>query len=207
MQWCEQNYGNYNKYRTRRNNTRAYVEELESQGKLTSGGLTEEGFDSQAVNNLYCYPFKGSAKITCGYGYTDANGKQNYNNGNKHRGIDFGIPTGTELYAATDGIIESFDQPYSSTIYSGNDSKWYGNFCVIHADDGHHILYCHMLKTAGKSGRISKGDYIGISDNSGNSSGAHLHFEIRTSTKYGTDIDPTPFLQVNNIIGSKVNFG
>jgi len=38
-----------------------------------------------------------------------------------------------------------------------------------------------MKKTAGKNGKIKKGDFIGYSDNTGNSRGAHLHFEVRTA--------------------------
>ena len=169
MQWCEQNYGNYNKYKTRRNNTRAYVEELESQGKLTSGGLTEEGFDSQSVNNSYCYPFKKSATITATWGPGRNTGQGGYSK-SPHNGVDFGLPVGTALYACTSGRIEQ-----NGSLF---DKKGFGLYTLLYADDGNLIIYAHQSLHNGANRTVKKGEKIGYSGNSGNSTGPHLHIGV-----------------------------
>ena len=172
-------------YANRRDTTYSYIKNLYDQGKFNTNNNDDVIING---NGIYCLPFAGSYGITFPYAAI-------YSNGNKHRGIDFGCPLGTPLVSPANGTIKSFDNFEGYTGY-GADYTYYGNFCVIHTDDGKVILLCHMTNTLGKNGRISKGDPIGISGNTGNSSGPHLHFELRTSSTYGTDIDPAPYLGI-----------
>lgn len=183
-------FATYNDYKNRRERVYKYIENLYKDGKLTSSLVdkTDEGSDNDSTGT-YGLPFKKLYDVSFGY-------HVKYSSGKPHRGVDFKCPSGTKLYACTDGTIESYDSN-KGTTYAGKakrDTYWYGHFCVIHSTDGHTILYCHMKKTAGKKGKIKKGDYIGLSDDTGNSFGAHLHLEIRTSDTYGTEVDPMPFL-------------
>ena len=81
--------------------------------------------------------------------------------------IDYGTPTGTPLQAVADGIIKAADMwEYS-----------YGHHIRIAGDDGSNQMYAHMQDLAVKVGqRVVAGQFIGHSDNSGNSTGPHLHF-------------------------------
>jgi len=85
-----------------------------------------------------------------------------------HNGIDIGLPTGTEIRAAHDGII-------TFAGYAGG----YGNFIVIDRGDGIVTRYAHcdtILVTVGQT--VMTGEVIGTVGNTGDSTGPHLHFEI-----------------------------
>lgn len=105
--------------------------------------------------------------------------------GRSHSGIDLGANTGTPIYSSTDGIV----------TLSGT-SGGYGNCVIVDAGNGLEIVYGHMSKIDVGLGKVNKGQRIGKVGSTGNSSGPHLHFEIR---KNGVPINPAPFL------GGKVN--
>ncbi|MFC7221181.1 M23 family metallopeptidase [Streptomyces polyrhachis] len=98
-----------------------------------------------------------------------------------HTGIDFPVSYGTSVRAATDGTVST---------------KWdysYGNMVIVTAADGTETWYCHLSSARIRSGPVQAGTVIGYSGNSGNSTGPHLHFEVRP---YGGDpIDPLTWLQ------------
>jgi len=99
----------------------------------------------------------------------------------KHTGVDFAVPIGTPVLAAVDGKIEN-----------ANWGKAYGNQVVQKCSEGW-IIYAHLNKVRIKPGAtVTKGQIIGESGNSGNSTGPHLHFELRTKPRWsdGTPIDP-----------------
>lgn len=107
---------------------------------------------------------------------------------NGHPGIDFGCPTGTLIYAAHDGTVESVS--LDSTRGEG---------VILRGPDGV-TLYWHMEQPLVIPGQVVKaGDKIGLSDNTGLSTGPHLHFEYRPDSESRTNgfygaVDPTPFL-------------
>lgn len=187
-------FATYKDYETRRTGVYNYIKNLYNKGKLTSDLTKKSNSKDSPYIGTYRLPFDKLYDVSFKY-------HQIYKKtGKPHRGVDFRCPSGTKLYACTDGTIDSYDSN-KGTTYAGNsknDTYWYGHFCVIHADDGNHILYGHMKETAGKKGKIKKGDYIGKSDNTGNSFGAHLHFEVRKSKTYGTEIDPMPYLGLDS---------
>ncbi|MEU3740714.1 M23 family metallopeptidase [Streptomyces sp. NPDC032198] len=102
-----------------------------------------------------------------------------------HSGIDFPVSYGTEVLAATDGTVST---------------KWnsaYGNMAIVTAKDGTETWYCHLSTHKVSSGPVKAGDPIAFSGNSGNSTGPHLHFEVRPGG--GSAIDPLPWLRSHNL--------
>ncbi|MFJ3365750.1 peptidoglycan DD-metalloendopeptidase family protein [Streptomyces anthocyanicus] len=107
-----------------------------------------------------------------------------------HTGVDFVLPTGTPVKTAGPGVV-----------YSAGWAGPYGNQVVIRHDDGMYSQYAHLAKTPlVKSGqRVRGGQQIGVSGATGNVTGPHLHFEIRTGPAYGTDISPIPYLRKRGV--------
>ncbi|KUF17743.1 M23 family metallopeptidase [Streptomyces silvensis] len=102
-----------------------------------------------------------------------------------HSGIDFPVSYGTEVRAATDGTV--------STKYNSA----YGNMAIVTAKDGTETWYCHLSTHKIASGPVKAGDTIAFSGNSGNSTGPHLHFEVRPGG--GSAIDPLPWLRSHGL--------
>ncbi|MER5212318.1 M23 family metallopeptidase [Streptomyces sp. NPDC002838] len=103
-----------------------------------------------------------------------------------HTGIDFPVSYGTTVMAATDGTVRT---------------EWnsaYGNMMIVTAKDGTETWYCHLSSYRVSSGTTVKaGDPIAYSGNSGNSTGPHLHFEVRPAG--GSAIDPLPWLRSHGV--------
>ncbi|MER5400003.1 peptidoglycan DD-metalloendopeptidase family protein [Streptomyces sp. NPDC002599] len=103
-----------------------------------------------------------------------------------HTGIDFPVSYGTPVLAATDGTVRT---------------QWnsaYGNMMIVTAMDGTETWYCHLSTYSLPSGSAVKaGDQIAFSGNSGNSTGPHLHFEVRPAG--GAAIDPLPWLRSHGL--------
>ncbi|MGW5129744.1 M23 family metallopeptidase [Streptomyces sp. NPDC004135] len=103
-----------------------------------------------------------------------------------HTGIDFPVSYGTTVMAATDGTVRT---------------QWnsaYGNMMIVTAKDGTETWYCHLSTYTVPSGTTVKaGDPIARSGNSGNSTGPHLHFEVRPAG--GSAIDPLSWLRSHGV--------
>ncbi|MFE9626332.1 peptidoglycan DD-metalloendopeptidase family protein [Streptomyces sp. NPDC006527] len=104
----------------------------------------------------------------------------------QHTGIDFPVSYGTSVLAATDGTVRT---------------QWnsaYGNMMIVTAKDGTETWYCHLSSYRVASGTTVKaGDPIAYSGNSGNSTGPHLHFEVRPGG--GSSIDPLSWLRSHGL--------
>ena len=113
----------------------------------------------------------------------------------RHTGIDFACPVGTPVYAVQDG-----------TVCPGGWGKAYGTQILIDQlaigsgesrIPGGWAIYAHLSKVFVKPGeKVKKGDKIGLSGNTGtNTTGAHLHYEVRNKQRWtgGKDVDPMPF--------------
>ncbi len=100
-----------------------------------------------------------------------------------HRGLDFALPPGTPIVAASDGIV--INSKYYGT---------YGNYIEIEHEGKYKTVYAHNSRLIVKVGdMVKRGDIIAISGNTGLSTGPHLHFEI----KYNNNIiDPYPKLNL-----------
>ena len=87
-----------------------------------------------------------------------------------HKGMDIAAPSGTEIYAAADGKV----------IAAGWNTGGYGYFVMIDHGNGYATLYGHMSKVIAENGADVKcGELIGEVGTTGNSTGNHLHFEVR----------------------------
>ncbi|MEW2633615.1 LysM peptidoglycan-binding domain-containing M23 family metallopeptidase [Streptomyces sp. NPDC048389] len=106
-----------------------------------------------------------------------------------HTGVDFAAPTGSSIKAIGAG-----------TVVSAGWGGAYGNEVVIRHTDGTYSQYAHLSSLAVSTGQsVSGGQQIGLSGSTGNSSGPHLHFEVRTGPSYGSDIDPVAYLREHGV--------
>ncbi|MGV9498529.1 M23 family metallopeptidase [Streptomyces sp. NPDC003642] len=106
-----------------------------------------------------------------------------------HTGVDFVVPTGTSLKAVGAG-----------TVVSAGWGGAYGNQVVIKLNDGNYAQYAHLSQLSVTAGQtVSAGQQVGLSGATGNVTGPHLHFEIRTAPGYGSDVDPVAFLRSHGV--------
>ncbi|WP_210592146.1 transglycosylase family protein [Streptomyces sp. GESEQ-35] len=106
-----------------------------------------------------------------------------------HTGVDFAVATGTSVKAVAQGRVVN--------------AGWEGSFgyqVVIRHDDGRYTQYAHLSAISVKSGQsVGVGQRIGRSGSTGNSTGPHLHFEVRTGPGFGSDIDPVAYLRAGGV--------
>ncbi|SEP64642.1 Murein DD-endopeptidase MepM and murein hydrolase activator NlpD, contain LysM domain [Streptomyces sp. yr375] len=106
-----------------------------------------------------------------------------------HTGVDFPVPTGTSVKAVMAGSVVS--------------AGWGGSFgyqVVIRHADGRYTQYAHLSAISVRDGQpVSGGQRIGRSGSTGNSTGPHLHFEVRTGPGFGSDVDPLAYLRAGGV--------
>ncbi|MEU8031419.1 M23 family metallopeptidase [Streptomyces sp. NPDC049099] len=106
-----------------------------------------------------------------------------------HTGVDFVVPTGTPVKAVAAG-----------TVVSAGWGGAYGNQVVLRLNDGHYAQYGHLSRLSVSPGQtVTEGRQVGLSGATGNVTGPHLHFEIRTTPDYGSDIDPVGYLREHGV--------
>jgi murein DD-endopeptidase MepM/ murein hydrolase activator NlpD len=99
-----------------------------------------------------------------------------------HTGMDLVEPFGSAVYAADDGVV----------ALVGSSSSGYGNFVVVAHSGGLDTLYGHLATSLVKVGQsVTQGQAVGMEGSTGNSTGAHLHFELRINQR---PVDPAPYL-------------
>jgi hypothetical protein len=87
-----------------------------------------------------------------------------------HLAIDIAAGTGAPVYAADSGVV----------VYAAGSSGGYGNMVMIDHGNGYHTLYAHLDTISVYCGQnVMQGNLIGLAGSTGNSTGSHLHFEIR----------------------------
>ncbi|WP_329099803.1 M23 family metallopeptidase [Streptomyces sp. NBC_01439] len=112
----------------------------------------------------------------------------------KHSGQDFAVPVGTPVKAAAAGTV------VKAGPNGGGDGPAYGNAIVIKHANNTYSQYAHLSKIQVKIGqKVNASQRIALSGNTGNSSGPHLHFEIRTTPNYGSAVNPVAFLRTNGV--------
>jgi murein DD-endopeptidase MepM/ murein hydrolase activator NlpD len=112
-----------------------------------------------------------------------------------HTGVDYKAPAGTLVVAAQAGRVLEVSKQVSW-------GESYGTAVIVLHRDMTRAIYAHLSKTLVVKGQtLEMGERIGKVGSTGNSTGAHLHFEVRKGNngtgagyKYGDDIDPTPYL-------------
>ena len=99
-----------------------------------------------------------------------------------HTGIDMVAPFGSPVFAADDGVV----------ALVGATSTGYGNYVVIAHAGGFDTLYGHLSTALVSVGQVvTQGTPVGLEGSTGNSTGPHLHFELRVNQR---PVDPTPYL-------------
>lgn len=131
-------------------------------------------------------PLTGTIRVTCEY---------------KRKGSwAAGWHTGIDMVCDDDTIYGTCD----GTVYKIGVDKSYGNYITVKAPDGKYHWFCHLSKvTCSVGDKISRTTKIGVMGNTGNSTGKHLHFEIRNSSnKYADTSDPASYMGIPNKTGS-----
>ncbi|MDO0937193.1 M23 family metallopeptidase [Streptomyces sp. DG2A-72] len=133
--------------------------------------------------NSYVLPITGSY-VSTGYGA----GGSLWSSGS-HTGVDFHAASGTSVHAVGRGTV----------VEAGWEGS-YGNQVVIKMNDGTYTQYGHLSSIGVSVGQsVTPGQQIGLSGATGNVTGAHLHFEARTTAEYGSDIDPVAYLRSHGV--------
>lgn len=136
-------------------------------GSSSGGSVSSKGF---------IRPVK-TGKITAG---------MYYSSGKYHGAVDFGVSVGTPVYAAADGIVVT-------STWGGSDS--YGYYIKIKHYNGLYTLYAHGSSLVAKVGQeVKQGQLIMYSGNTGNSTGPHLHFEVRVAPGGNNRVNPLNYL-------------
>ncbi|WP_431990048.1 transglycosylase family protein [Streptomyces albogriseolus] len=106
-----------------------------------------------------------------------------------HTGVDFPVPTGTPVKSVGAGTVVA--------------AGWEGSFgyqVVVRHADGRYSQYAHLSAISVRNGQsVGAGQRIGRSGSTGNSSGPHLHFEVRTGPGFGSDVDPLAYLRAGGV--------
>ncbi|MBO4259228.1 transglycosylase family protein [Streptomyces griseorubiginosus] len=106
-----------------------------------------------------------------------------------HTGVDFPVPTGTSVRSVAAGRV----------VTAGWGGS-YGYQVVIRHADGRYTQYGHLSAISVRAGQsVSEGQRIGRSGATGNATGPHLHFEVRTGPGFGSDIDPLRYLRAGGV--------
>jgi murein DD-endopeptidase MepM/ murein hydrolase activator NlpD len=126
-----------------------------------------------------------AGKYALSAGYNQSGGMWSH----KHSGQDFAVPSGTKVRAV-----------HSGTVVTAGWGGAYGNNIVIKHANGTYSQYGHLSKIQVRVGEsVGKGERIALSGNTGNSSGPHLHFEIRKTPVYGSAVNPLTFLRHHGV--------
>ena len=138
------------------------------------GDLYDVYMDSLGGHQKYGNPlgFEWLGSVTSLYGYREnptAAGTQ------IHRGLDIAAPAGTPIYSVQDGTV----------IQAVHGHASYGNYILIADDKGRETRYAHCsVLTAAEGQKVKTGDKIAEVGNTGNSTGNHLHIEIKENGQY-----------------------
>ncbi len=124
-----------------------------------------------------------SVPVTSATGHADPHGEpahgpltQGYSS--HHNGLDIGVVIGTPIHSTMAGKV----------VYAGWNTIGYGNLVIVQNGD-YQTYYAHLSKIPVSVGQtVQAGDTIGLSGSTGNSTGPHLHYEIRYK---GKNVDPT----------------
>ena len=137
---------------------------------------------TQSANALFVWPVDGPRMITSGFGWR----RRPIGSGTEfHTGLDMRAPFNTPILAAADGTV----------IFSGWTSGGWGNKVIIDHGGGLHTWYAHNTRNLVSAGQqVVAGERIALAGSTGQSTGPHLHFEVRLNGRY---VDPRPYLGIN----------
>ena len=166
-----------------KNNLKKLIKEAEEAAKKRREAIEKaaKGIpadDYISGEGILAHPIPDYKRISSKFGYREAPLAGASTN---HKGVDFAAPKGTLIYAAMDGTVVN-------AHYSGNA----GNMITINHGDGLMTLYMHNSELLVKAGdKVRRGQNIATCGTTGNSTGPHLHFEVRYN---GTPVNPMNYL-------------
>jgi len=135
--------------------------------------------DSKTVNGIYLATVPVQGVITSRFAAIE-----NVRSG-AHTGLDIGAASGTKILAVADGVVK-----YASPMGT------YGNLVIISHGNGIETYYAHCSRILVSVGQqVSSGDNIALVGSTGNSTGPHLHLEVRIN---GSPVNPQRYLYRNN---------
>ena len=161
---------------------RQYDEE-QARKRAQSGGSSSGGASSYSGGGSSSYGFGypvTNHHIGTGYGVAG----RMWSSGH-HTGVDFPVPSGTPVYSVGDGQV--VDTGYN---------RAYGNYVEVYHGNNIYSFYAHASSVIVSSGQyVTKGQQVMKSGRTGNVSGPHLHFEIRTpGPRYANCVNPMNYL-------------
>ena len=179
-------------------------EQEEAEAKLQEeiAKASQSNQNNGYFSGIFLWPTT-SSYITAGFGWYNPGGYQSW-----HSGTDIGVSIGTQVFAAASGTViravtvtNDPNGPYTSGGYKDHsfstaNGLGYGNYIML--DNGVdsngnrlYTLYGHLSSVNVSVGQtVTQGQVIGYSGNTGNSYGAHLHFEVRVN---GTAVNPMSY--------------
>jgi murein DD-endopeptidase MepM/ murein hydrolase activator NlpD len=137
-------------------------------------------------------PFKERIRVTQTY----LNTNPAYSSG-KHKGLDL-VPMGDDryVYATVNGEVS-----YAGWENPNNHKQGFGQYVSILVCDKKHY-FCHLAEIYVKAGQaVKEGDRIGLVGSTGNSTGTHLHYEIRLANDKNVTFDPAEHIGIKNEVG------
>lgn len=149
-------------------------------GSSEGEGVPEEYQVIRTSDNLIWPVPYNNCRISCHYGY--------YSDGSRHWGTDIvirdsngnNISNGKDIVAAQSGEV-------ILSVNDGNYNSGYGNYCIIDHGNGMMTLYCHCKRIVVSKGQVVKqGQKIAEIGLTGNTTGYHLHFEVRLKNSDGS---------------------
>lgn len=139
-------------------------------GEVASPAVSANKSSSRKISEPY---LGGGGAVQAGYYDNPVPGAIITQSVHGWNAVDLGAARGTPIHAAADGIV----------IVARNNGGWnggYGNYAVITHDNGSQTLYAHMTHTIVSPGQsVLSGQVIGYLGSTGESTGPHLHFEVR----------------------------
>jgi murein DD-endopeptidase MepM/ murein hydrolase activator NlpD len=131
----------------------------------TNFGQCPGGYSGALGSGFFIWP--ANNHFLSGYDYTSI-----------HRGLDIDTDLNDPIYAVDNGVV----------VYAGPNSRGYGNMVVIDHGNGWQSLYAHLNQWNVACGQsVFQTNLIGLAGSTGNSSGPHLHFELRYN---GSHVNP-----------------
>ncbi|MBR3771123.1 MAG: peptidoglycan DD-metalloendopeptidase family protein [Clostridium sp.] len=136
-----------------------------------NGGSTDSFGSIVATGNKFRWPLNISGTITSTFGYRTSPTAGASSN---HKGIDIAVPQGTSVVAAANGTVTTAS--YQSAA---------GNYIMLSHGNGTYTVYMHLSSIKVSVGQtVSQGQVIGLSGNTGVSTGPHLHFGVNVNGSY-----------------------